>query len=75
MIPEGCPLDIDPVEIGKLIQQVEFLTTQVQENNRRLKDLENHLERTRGMGLGILLASVGISAGGASVITRWMSGG
>jgi|TARA_R100000750_G_scaffold2939_1_gene2605 hypothetical protein len=75
MIPEGCPLDIDPIEIGKLIQQVEFLTTQVQENNRRLKDLENHLERTRGMGLGILLASVGISAGGASVITRWMSGG
>jgi hypothetical protein len=75
MIPEGCPLDIDPVEIGKLIQQVEFLTTQVQENNRRLKDLENHLERTRGMGLGILLASVGISAGGASVITRWLSGG
>ncbi len=75
MIPEGCPLDIDPIEIGKLIQQVEFLTIQVQENNRRLKDLENHLERTRGMGLGILLASVGISAGGASVITRWMSGG
>ena len=75
MIPEGCPLDIDPIEIGKLIQQVEFLTTQVQENNRRLKDLENHLERTRGIGLGILLASVGISAGGASVITRWLSGG
>ena len=75
MTPEGCPLDIDPIEIGKLIQQVEFLTIQVQENNRRLKDLENHLERTRGMGLGILLASVGISAGGASVITRWMSGG
>ena len=75
MTPEGCPLDIDPIEIGKLIQQVEFLTIQVQENNRRLKDLENHLERTRGMGLGILLASVGISAGGASVITRWLSGG
>ena len=74
MIPEGCPLDIDPIEIGKLIQQVEFLTTQVQENNRRLKDLEKHLERTRGMGLGILLASVGISAGGASIFTRWLSG-
>jgi hypothetical protein len=74
MIPEGCPLDIDPIEIGKLIQQVEFLTIQVQENNRRLKDLEKHLERTRGMGLGILLASVGISAGGASIFTRWLSG-
>ena len=73
MTPEGCPLDIDPIEIGKLIQQVEFLTTQVQENNRRLKDLEKHLERTRGMGLGILLASVGISAGGASVLTRWLN--
>ena len=73
MIPEGCPLDIDPIEIGKLIQQVEFLTTQVQENNRRLKDLEKHLERTRGMGLGILLATVGISAGGASILTKWLN--
>ena len=73
MTPEGCPLDIDPIEIGKLIQSVEFLTTQVQENNKRLKDLEKHLERTRGMGLGILLASVGISAGGASVLTRWLN--
>jgi|TARA_Y100000296_G_scaffold26406_1_gene31070 hypothetical protein len=74
MIPEGCPLDIDPIEIGKLIQSVEYLTAQVQENNKRLKDLERHLERTRGMGLGILLASVGISAGGASIFTRWLSG-
>ena len=74
MIPEGCPLDIDPIEIGKLIQSVEYLTAQVQENNKRLKDLEKHLERTRGMGLGILLASVGISAGGASIFTRWLSG-
>jgi|TARA_B100000315_G_scaffold210553_1_gene206880 hypothetical protein len=73
MIPEGCPLDIDPIEIGKLIQQVEFLTIQVQENNRRLKDLEKHLERTRGMGLGILLATVGISAGGASILTKWLN--
>jgi|TARA_B100000959_G_scaffold233581_1_gene251083 hypothetical protein len=73
MIPEGCPLDIDPVEIGKLIQQVEFLTIQVQENNNRLKDLEKHLERTRGMGLGILLATVGISAGGASILTKWLN--
>ena len=73
MIPEGCPLDIDPIEIGKLIQQVEFLTTQVQENNRRLKDLEKHLERTRGMGLGILLATVGLSAGGASILTKWLN--
>jgi hypothetical protein len=53
---------------------VEYLTAQVQENNKRLKDLERHLERTRGMGLGILLASVGISAGGASIFTRWLSG-
>jgi hypothetical protein len=73
MIPEGCPLDIDPIEIGKLIQQVEFLTIQVQENNNRLKDLEKHLERTRGMGLGILLATVGISAGGASILTKWLN--
>ncbi len=74
MIPEGCPLDIDPIEIGKLIQSVEYLTAQVQENNKRLKDLEKHLERTRGMGLGILLATMGISAGGASLFTRWLSG-
>jgi len=73
MSPEGCPLDIDPIEVGKLIQQVSFLTTQVQENNQRLKDLEKHFERTRGIGLGVLLATVGISAGGASILTRWLN--
>jgi hypothetical protein len=73
MSPEGCPLDVDPIEVGKLIQQVSFLTTQVQENNQRLKDLEKHFERTRGIGLGVLLATVGISAGGASILTRWLN--
>tara|TARA_Y100000310_G_scaffold115769_1_gene114374 strand:+ start:42 stop:263 length:222 start_codon:yes stop_codon:yes gene_type:complete len=73
MTPEGCPLDIDPIEVGKLIQQVTYLTTQVQENNQRLKDLEKHFERTRGIGLGVLLATVGISAGGASILTKWLN--
>ena len=73
MSSEGCPLDIDPIEVGKLIQQVAYLTTQVQENNQRLKDIEKHFERTRGIGLGVLLATVGISAGGASILTRWLN--
>ncbi len=70
--PDGCPLDIDPVEIGKLTAQVEFLAVQIAESNLRLRSLENQIERGRGMGLGILLATVGLSAGGASILTKWL---
>jgi len=47
--PEGCPLDIDPVEIGKLIAQVESLSNQIEESNRRLRAVEAQMERGRGM--------------------------
>ena len=36
-VPEGCPLDIDPVEIGKLIAQVETLSARIEESNRRIQ--------------------------------------
>ncbi len=72
-VPEGCPLDIDPVEIGKLIAQVETLSSQIEESNRRLRAVEAQMERGRGMGLGILLATVGLSAGGASILTKWLN--
>jgi len=43
-VPEGCPLDIDPVEIGKLIAQVESLSNQIEESNRRLRAVEAQME-------------------------------
>ena len=72
-VPEGCPLDIDPVEIGKLIAQVESLANQIEESNRRLRAVEAQMERGRGMGLGILLATVGVASGASSILTRWLN--
>ena len=70
-VPEGCPLDIDPIEIGKLIAQVETLSARIEESNRRLRAVEAQMERGRGMGLGILLATVGVASGASSILTRW----
>ncbi len=56
-----------------LIAQVESLSHQIEESNRRLRAVEAQMERGRGMGLGILLATVGLSAGGASVLTKWLN--
>jgi len=52
---------------------VESLSNQIEESNRRLRAVEAQMERGRGMGLGILLATVGLSAGGASVLTKWLN--
>ena len=64
-------MDIDPIEIGKLIAQVETLSARIEESNRRLRAVEAQMERGRGMGLGILLATVGVASGASSILTRW----
>jgi hypothetical protein len=71
VVPEGCPLDIDPIEIGKLIQKIETLDESVRTNNERLKEIEAQLEKTRGIGIGIVLATVGLSASAGSLIHKW----
>ena len=47
----------------------------VREQNDRLDRLDQQLERTRGIGIGVVLATVGLSGIGGSLFTRWLSGG
>jgi hypothetical protein len=46
----------------------------LQENTERLDALEKQLERTKGIGIGVVLGIIGLSAGSASMITKWMNG-
>ena len=66
--------DVSDLEIGKLIQKVDSLQVMVSEQNDRLDKLDKQLERTRGIGIGVVLATVGLSGVGGSLFTRWISG-
>jgi len=66
--------DVSDLEIGKLIQKVDSLEVMVREQNDRLDRLDQQLERTRGIGIGVILATVGLSGIGGSLFTRWLSG-
>jgi hypothetical protein len=67
--------EVSDLEIGKLIQKVDNLQVMVSEQNDRLDKLDKQLERTRGIGIGVILATVGLSGVGGSLFTRWLSGG
>ena len=67
--------DVRDLEIGKLIQKVDSLEVMVREQNNRLDKLDQQLERTRGIGIGVVLATVGLSGIGGSLFTRWLSSG
>ena len=67
--------DVSDLEIGKLIQKVDSLEVMVREQNDRLDKLDQQLERTRGIVIGVVLATVGLSGIGGSLFTRWLSGG
>ena len=66
--------EVSDLEIGKLIQKVDNLQIMVSEQNDRLDNLDKQLERTRGIGIGVVLATVGLSGIGGSLFTRWLSG-
>ena len=66
--------EVSALEIGKLIQKVDSLESMVREQNDRLDRLDQQLERTRGIGIGVVLATVGLSGIGGSLFTRWLSG-
>ena len=66
--------EVSDLEIGKLIQKVDSLEVMVREQNDRLDKLDKQLERTRGIGIGVVLATVGLSGIGGSLFTRWLSG-
>ena len=64
--------EVSDLEIGKLIQKVDSLESMVREQNDRLDKLDQQLERTRGIGIGVVLATVGLSGIGGSLFTRWL---
>ena len=66
--------EVSDLEIGKLIQKVDSLESMVREQNDRLDRLDQQLERTRCIGIGGVLATVGLSGIGGSLFTRWLSG-
>ena len=66
--------EVSDLEIGKHIQKVDSLESMVREQNDRLDRLDQQLERTRGIGIGVVLATVGLSGIGGSLFTRWLSG-
>ena len=66
--------EVSDLEIGKLIQKVDSLQVMVSEQNDRLDKLDKQLERTRGIGIGVVLATIGLSGVGGSLFTRWLSG-
>ena len=67
--------EVSDLEIDKLIQKVDNLQVMVSEQNDRLDKLDKQLERTRGIGIGVVLATVGLSGVGGSLFTRWLSSG
>jgi len=67
--------EVSDLELGKLIQKVDNLQIMVSEQNDRLDKLDKQLERTRGIGIGVVLATVGLSGIGGSLFTRWLSSG
>ena len=67
--------EVSDLENGKLIQKVDSLETMVREQNDRLDRLDQQLERTRGIGIGVVLATVGLAGIGGSLFTRWLSSG
>jgi len=67
--------EVSDVELGKLIQKITTLEEAVREQNGRLDKLDRQLERTRGIGIGIVLATMGLSGVGASLFTRWLGNG
>ena len=66
--------EVSDLEIGKLIQKVDSLESMVREQNERLDKLDQQLERTRCIGIGVVLATVGLSGIGGSLFTRSLSG-
>ena len=66
--------EVSDVEIGKLIERVEQINSSVQALDTRLDSLEKQLERTRGIGIGVVLATIGLSGIGGSLLSKWLNG-
>ena len=66
--------EISDLEIGRLCEKVDAMEAAVRKNTERLNSLEKQLERTKGIGIGVVLGIVGLSGATASILTKWLNG-
>ena len=66
--------EISDLEIGRLCEKVDAMEVALRENTDRLNSLEKQLERTKGIGIGVVLGIVGLSGATASILTKWLNG-
>ena len=66
--------EISDLEIGRLCEKVDAMEAALRKNTERLNSLEKQLERTKGIGIGVVLGIVGLSGATASIFTKLLSG-
>ena len=65
--------EISDIEIGRLCEKVDAMEAALRKNTERLNSLEKQLERTKGIGIGVVLGIVGLSGATASILTKWLN--
>ena len=65
--------EISELEIGRLCEKVDAMEAALRKNTERLNSLEKQLERTKGIGIGVVLGIVGLSGATASILTKWLN--
>ena len=50
--------EISDLEIGRLCEKVDAMEAALRKNTERLNSLEKQLERTKGIGIGVVLGIV-----------------
>ena len=65
--------EISDLEIGRLCEKVDAMEAALRKNTERLNSLEKQLERTKGIGIGVVLGIVGLSGATASILTKWLN--
>ena len=65
--------EISDLEIGRLCEKVDAMEAALRKNTERLTSLEKQLERTKGIGIGVVLGIVGLSGATASILTKWLN--
>lgn len=63
---------ISEVDLGRLIQAVETLTTEVSALNSRVRELETQLAKGKGVLSGVVLVSGACGALVAAVLNKWL---
>ena len=65
--------EISDLEIGRLCEKVDAMEAALRKNTERLYSLEKQLERTKGIGIGVVLGIVVLSGATASILTKWLN--